>query len=375
MLLYIFLFLLSSFLAILDVSKMSKSKKIFTGMFFFFILLFLAGIRWETGTDWDLYFRFFDQNDSLGDFIANNVDNHGIEFGYGILNFIIKFLFDDYNVCLFIIAFVVIGIKFRWIYKYSVFPMVALLISFATYLGDVFFVRQTLAIAITLIGFDFIIKREKHMFLLMVAVAATIHTSAIIFFPAYWIYHMNISNKKLICIVLCAIIFGLCGIGTFILNELMGIFSADGGKISEKIYVYYLLGDQKENFGQAVDSTTRMLLSYIRRLVFLPFFFYFFKRLSTQDPYYEGCLKLVVFGHTMFFLTSIIGIDFAGRLCLYYYVYEILIISSFMLLGKTVSSKLGIFFIIFLYSAMKCFYLLYSLGEYYIPFHTLFYFY
>jgi len=375
MLMYIFLFLLSSFLALLDVSKISKSKKISMGLFFSFVLLFLSGIRWETGTDWSLYFGFFDQNDSFRDFITNDANNQGIEFGYGILNFIIKNLFNDYNVGLFIIAFLIIGIKFRWIYKYSMFPMVALFISFTTYLGDVFFVRQTLAIAITLIGFDFIIKKKKYMFLLMVALAGTIHTSAIIFFPAYWIYHMNISNKKLIGVATCALVFDVCGIGTFILKEFMSIFSADDGKVFQKLYAYYLLGEQDENFGQAVDGTTRMFLAYIRRLVFLPFFFYFFKKLSAQDPYYEGCLKLVVFGHAMFFLTSIISIDFAGRLSLYYYVYEILLISSFMNLGDKLSSKMGIFFVIFMYSMAKYFYLLYSLGEYYIPFHTLFYFY
>lgn len=96
---------------------------------------------------------------------------------------------------------------------------------------------------------------------------------------------MNISNKKLICIVLGAIIFDISGVGTFILNGIMGMFSDNEGKIFQKLSAYYFLGIQGEDFGQAVDSTTRVFLAYIRRLVFLPFFFYFFKRLSAQDPY------------------------------------------------------------------------------------------
>jgi hypothetical protein len=61
--------------------------------------------------------------------------------------------------------------------------------------------RQTIAIAIVMIAFKFIKERKMLKFLLLILLAASFHTTALIFLPAYWLNKLEL-NKKTISIFL-----------------------------------------------------------------------------------------------------------------------------------------------------------------------------
>lgn len=370
MILYVVLFILSAVISLLDFTKTTRINKISAGIMFSCLLVFLSGIRWKTGTDWNMYYYFFLESNTLNDFISNDANNQGIEFGYGIVNYIIKLIFDDYNFLLMIVAGTIIFIKSRLFFKYSPYFLVAIFINFSTYLGDIFFIRQNLALAITLLSFDFIIKKEKVYFYLSIFLATSIHTSALIFLPAYWIYYYRMTFRKMVLIVTIFICISLFKFNTEILLWVMDSFSSEDGKIFQKLHAYYILNMQGKNFGQAIDSDTRMMIASLRRVVFLPVFLAIYKKKWVDNEIYTRTLNLVVFGHILFFFISGIGMDFAGRLTLYYYIYEILLISFIVSIGNDWIKKGAVFLTVFMYSFMKYFYLLYSLGEYYIPFNA-----
>ena len=370
MTLYIILFTFSTVLALLDFTKIKQINKIGIGIIFSSLLVLLSGIRWKTGTDWDMYYYFFSASNTLNDFISNDVNNQGIEFGYGIVNYITKFIFGDYNFLLMIVSGVIIGVKCRLFFKYSPFFLVAIFANFSTYLGDIFFIRQNFALAMTLLSFDFILKKKKIHFCSFIFLAASIHTSALIFLPAYWIYYYRMTFKRMISVVAFFICISIFKFNTEILMWIMDIFSSEDGKIFQKLHAYYILNMQGKNFGQAIDSNTRIIIASLRRIVFLPVFLAVYRIKFWDNEMYTGILNLVIFGHLLFFFVSGIGMDFAGRLTLYYYIYEILLMTYIIKIGTGWIEKGIIFFIIFVYSFMKYFYLIYSLGEYYIPFNT-----
>lgn len=271
---------------------------------------------------------------------------------------------------MFFVAIIVIGLKCRWMYRYSPLPLVAIFVNLSIYLGDIFFVRQSLSIAISLIAFDFIIKKKKLSFCISVCLAATIHTSALIFLPAYMIYYLNLNLRKMIYITIAFLTISALKINTEIVLMIINNFPPETGKVIQKLHAYYFLNLQGENFGQAIDSNTRMIVAYFRRICFLPVFFVLYKKFYLNNEMYKGMLNLVTFAHILFFFLANLGMDFAGRISSYYYVYEILLITFIVNMKNKWKSKIFLFCIIYSYCFIKYIYLMYSLGEYYVPFNV-----
>ena len=106
----------------------------------------------------------------------------GIDFGYGIINYLVKSFTDEYSVLISILAIIIISIKVNFILKFAMFPLLTMFYWFGTYMGDIFFIRQTLAVAITLIAFRFIVK--KILFILLF----TMFMQPVYKFQLYFLY-------------------------------------------------------------------------------------------------------------------------------------------------------------------------------------------
>lgn len=366
--LYIGLYLFIMVLSFFDFININESRKKSLILFTSLVLVILASVRWQTGTDWDMYFNLFNDNNTIDDYwrIANDVQAQ--EFGFGILNWLIKTLFDDYNILLLCIAMIIVMIKYNWYIKYMPFPLVAMFINFSTYLGDIFFVRQTLAIAITIFAFRYIVKKDLSRFLFFVCIASSIHTSALIFIPAYWIYYIRMSAKKIFTLLILCISINVTNVNMYILNWFMDTFPSDMGKIVQKVWAYYLLNQSGENHGNVMDDSSRIFLAYIRRIMLIPIYVYCTKFISECNKFYLGCLNLVIFGHILFFLTSIIAMDFAGRIAAYYYIYEVLLLTSLLACCKNKFNRIAIYCLIIAYCFSKYIYVFYNLGTAYIPY-------
>lgn len=366
--LYIFLFLLVVILSFLDFTTLDIRYKLCIMMSISIFFVMLSAIRWKTGTDWDMYYGLYHNNNNIEDFWNVSQNPQGQEFGYGLLNLLVKNTMDDYNVLLMIISLIILGIKFNWYNRYMPFPLIALFVNFSSYLGDIFFVRQSLAIAITIFAFRYIVSRSLYKFLFFICIATSIHTTALIFIPAYWIYNMNFSQKKLFFMLLICVVIDITKINVDILNEIFELFPSDSGKIAQKIFEYYTLSQSGESYGNAMDNSQRMFLSYFRRLVLVPLYLYLSSMIGMKNKYYFGCLNLVVFGYMLYFLASVVGTEFAVRLSCYYYVYEVLLITSLLLVFKSNLSRILAYGVIILYCLSKYMYIMYNLGDCYIPY-------
>ena len=95
MIYYIIFSIIFSFVLI---EQFTKKKEIKNGFFVITItmLWLFVSLRWETGSDWIAYKRYFDS--------LNNID--AFELGYVIINYLVREVTENYTVLLLICNFI-----------------------------------------------------------------------------------------------------------------------------------------------------------------------------------------------------------------------------------------------------------------------------
>ncbi len=146
------------------------------------ILMFLGAFRAESiGNDTHEYLRIFQE-------IAQDPTiETRYEIGYIYLNYLVS-LFSSNPQSILIVTSCIILFSFgRFIWKYSKLPWLSLFIFFTYgfFTFSITAVRQSLAIAILLFSYDYILQGKKLKFILAVLIATTFHTTAIFFVFGY----------------------------------------------------------------------------------------------------------------------------------------------------------------------------------------------
>lgn len=170
--------------------------------------ILLSGLRgWSVGADTYAYKLSFDriQFFSWSELFQNLSMKylHGADIkdpGYPILEKIFQIFSHNYHLWLiFIAALFMIPLSIL-IYRYSSHPYLSFVLysslfySFFAITGH----RQTIATALVVcVGMFCIQKRRLVLFLLLAAVACTIHASAIAFLPFYWIARLRLRKRHL----------------------------------------------------------------------------------------------------------------------------------------------------------------------------------
>jgi EpsG family len=363
MLFYFILFFIFSSLGILDLAKIRKKYK--AGLFISLVLLLiiLGGIRWKTGTDWGTYYDFFKQNSSYNDFHSGQ-----FEVGYAIINFLIKSLTNNYTVFLIILSFLIISIKSVYIYEHTEYILIALLLYFAYFFGDIFFVRQSLALSLTLYSTNFIIKRQKIKFLITVLIASTIHISALFFLIAYFVYHLRVSNLVLLLFLFVCILLSIVNFDVVLFKLILKVIG-DSTKFGEKLHDYLFIGAAKR-FGMQVSGLTSILLGGIKRLLILPVLFLFRKKIEKKYSEYGGYLNLLIVGNGLYYLT----IHFVAlqRISTYFYFYEILLLLMLLASFNWWKERLLLYMGLIVYAALKLIYSIAAYPDLFIPYYSIF---
>ncbi len=149
-------------------------------------------VRYKVGTDWSIYHDYFH-------WISEGTDQFS-EPLFNLLNRVI-YLFTQDSWWLFAICAVIIGyFTYRAIMEQSINPAFSILIFMIS--GDYFNsqnqIRQAIAMAIFLCAMKYMKSRDWKKYFLFLVVAFLIHTSAIIYFPMYFLYGKKINVKVLI---------------------------------------------------------------------------------------------------------------------------------------------------------------------------------
>lgn len=194
---------------LLWVQPTERKKRIFIGLTTVSWIL-ISGLRGlEVGADTFVYRkRFFNTANTSWSSLFKNyyfvyVDEEGKDPGYSVFEKIVQIFTDNYQVYLVVVAVIFFAGMAWWIYRYSEEPCLSYLI-FSSFLFGFYAltgIRQTLAtVLVVFIGTKLIEERKFWRFLLIVAIAFTVHKSAICFLPFYFLSRLPV-NKRTVSLV------------------------------------------------------------------------------------------------------------------------------------------------------------------------------
>ena len=164
---------------------------------------FMMGMKNITvGVDTKQYlFRYENSNEAMQYGFLNP------EFGYNAVQYFLHDVcgFSFHAYCIIIYFFIVAALVYfisRYVDDELIGVSIFICLLLAMYMSGL---RQTLAVTLILLSLHYIEKRKLLIFLLLVASAFTIHNSAIIFIPMYFIWGIRLSKKQAALILIIAI--------------------------------------------------------------------------------------------------------------------------------------------------------------------------
>lgn len=165
-------------------------------------LLILAALRGESvGNDTEEYIGIFETYKNTPD-----ADTR-YEIGYVWLNKLLSNVSQNSQIVIIVTSIFIFISYGSFIYKYCKMPNLSLFIffTFGYYAFAISGIRQSLAIAILLFGYKYIIKGNFFKFLICVIIASLFHSTAVLFLPAYFTRNLRCNSKNLLIILLAGV--------------------------------------------------------------------------------------------------------------------------------------------------------------------------
>lgn len=291
----------------------SKRKRLFLIIVLCIIALFQSGLRdlnnLPSGNDTlNYYMRYWELRDTpwssvISEFQFFSSEYSGRDSGYEVFMKLTQLISENFTFFMFLTA-TIFFLSFGWlIYKY-VKSYLGIILVFAIYFA-VFtnivnsFMRQAVALGITLFAIRYVISRNWKYYFGLMLIALSIHSSAIVAFPFYFLPLISSSKKWL------ALSFAASPILIVFLQSIMSYF------IRGSVYESYIMEE-------IVNPVNYMLL--IVSIALLSFFY--FEQIQKNKNY--EILTSAVIGSML-----LLPVVFMGNTMLrvsYYYVFVLLLL-------------------------------------------------
>lgn len=311
---YLMCFFILLVLAVLNVQMHDKlSTQILTGLAAI-MLICIAGLRYETGGDWDTYTMLFNHFPTFSQLIGRPAvfADVPVEEGFVLLSAFIKSLGGTVQHLFFVVTFINITLIACAARKYTQYPVVALLCYYGIlYFNlEMIYIRQAMAVALCFFALQYIEPRRIVPYLVFILLACTFHRVAALMIPLYFIMHRRIPSWVYLTAVGVGAVLMLAGI-----PWIQTIFLTVAGWLGENY------ADKAETYTQnAMFAVNRGLsIGFVLNLAMLVVLM-FFKKQIDERPHGTVMLNM-----------------FAASLLLYYYCFELVEVSNrvrlFFLIG------------------------------------------
>jgi hypothetical protein len=358
---YLFAIILLSIPALLEGfnKEFTDKNKLVLALICYVFLIFHDGLRWETGSDWNIYAELFET-------INYNYDpNVGLEPGYYLFLKFIRFLSSDFSVYLIIHAITFYTIFFFAIFKLSDFPFISILIFYMITVPYMGMNRQFLAMSLYGLGLIFLIRNQKMYFLGMVLLAMMFHRTAIMGIFAVFL-NRKIPVKYWVVLLGLALLISMSGIIST-LSAGVGLLFSDG--TASKKADFYL------NNADSV-SLVSSVLAVFRKTIWIILLFIFDSKVDNKDRRYYTFLNLYVLGVLFYILFNATPLQIiVSRAILYFNIVEIFVIPYTLTIFKANYGKLLIMSVLIAYCIVNIYKGFSNYGEgndYFTPYKGLF---
>lgn len=324
-------------------------------LFVYILFVFQVGFRWQTGTDWEPYLEHFNEIKSISDVYYTLT---GFEKGYSFFVLIIKNLWNSYTVFLVAHAVLYYFLVFSAFNKLSPYVFISILVFYASSMGVLGSNRQLIALAICLFALRFVFSKKLIPFLLLVTLAFTFHTSAILFI-VYYFLNRDVNKFLLFAVLLISYVIGKTSIPIMAFSF---IGESVGGMGATKVLRY------KEVFENEASLLSQSLLGLLKRIFFLALFVYNYTYLTSKISYYKLIFNGYVVGLVIYFLFSSSILVLVNRGSLYFTVMEALLLSSQFLVLKNKHYQVNFLLVLFVICVFLFFQSISGYPDLFIPY-------
>lgn len=272
MTLYIILYGLLLSAIFLDRDDISPDKKKLVLKSFVILFTLFRGLRWNTGTDWESYLAVFEE--AGWDTIFSLVHDVGfMEPGYVLLNVLVKSLGGNYTVFLLLTNFFLLFSYYRfslWVSSRPIWTFVVLLFTVSF-----FPVRQTLAVGLVLLSFQYLLQRQGWKYVLLVLGASLIHTSAIVCLPFYYFLRARIPGWLFVgAFIFCSFILN-DNLQYTLMSFVIGKIPFVGDTVMSRLTIYMeltkeALVERNEYLSNLLLLLFILLFTYLKKQIPLP---------------------------------------------------------------------------------------------------------
>lgn len=328
---YLVNFLLSLFSSVeslhVDVRKIWNALYISALAF----LIVFAGTR-TVGFDYAAYREIYNS------VTIDGIGSVPVEIGWAFLCYMLGPF--GYNFFLFFIAtcsILLFGIFFK---KYSPYVFLALSIYYSSYflLKEMGQMRQGLAIAIATCAFTVSLEKKKWQFALLVLMAVSIHYSAIVLLPVYYLCNHPWKTTTMIVFIGIALCFTFLDVGV-IIAKVMALLPLTG--VQDKVANVLL--------SEAATKKLGINSSIILRLIIMGITLGYREPLTKRYPFLEAFIMLYFYGLLLYLVFNSLS-EFAQRTSAYFRILEAIILPCFLTLIRRRAERLVVVMLLILNS-------------------------
>lgn len=304
----------------------------------FSAIIFFAGLRSYGVGDTDAYIDMFKTYpNTLVNIFSNITEKDSDMVGFILLSTFIKtYISSHYTVWLFIIATISGICIVTTLYKYSENFGVSVFLFMASCQFTWMFngIRQYLAVAILFASTTFIINKKPLKYFLIVLLASTIHKTAIIMIPIYFIVQGEPWNKKtlaIIGIVILCIVFS---------SEFLNLFDS----AMEQTEYATSYQDNK-----SVDDGVNMITILVQSVPLVIAFLFRNKLKDKYTPIISISINMNIMSVCIYIISKIVSSGILiGRIPVYFTVYNMILMPWVLSNSFEKNEKRLIYFIMFI---------------------------
>ena len=328
---FVYSFLLILFLLItFNQIVINRKKNVYfinnASRFLVFLLIFFAGFRYKTGTDFDSYLGIWSGIKPIYYFFNSNFGYASLEPGFLFFVSILRTISTSEILFFFslsTISIIPVYLGLKKINLYFIIPglFFYFLIFYIPYVFNG--MRQAVAMGLYVYSFYFIINHNTRKLILISLVAISFHSTGIIILLSYFIYNLKIPFKIFIFIGFILTVLLKLFVGLHFVFQKLGL------------NIYYL---------EDLDRTTT-LFQVVTRFLVLLLLIIFYKLFVYNTNYgivYRNFLKVYLIGF-FFYLYFFELNTFATRINMFFRILEILLFSLTLYSAKNISNKLYVF--------------------------------
>ena len=201
-------------------------------------------------------------------------------------------------------------------------------------------IRFSLALAIVVFAYKYLLNKRFFLFLFWLLIAITFHKSAILLLPIYFINNITFSNKWLVIIFGCII--------TLLSPQILLTGIEQVGKFIPQIYYVYLRGYLEV---AVITGTDILSIGNIIHMFFLCLCLIYRKQFISQTNYGEKLFAYMIIYFLLYFVTVYAGS--IGRISLYLRPFFIIVFASVLFFNRYYKPIMVGFVILYLTLGMR----------------------